>query len=58
MEKTEISRYRKIKLIRQNGVRRKATFAEIVYKTPVGKEKYGKMRYVSVTRHELQGFVD
>jgi len=55
MEKIEISRYRKIKLIRQNEVRRKATFIEIVYKTSsIGKVRNGKTKYVSVTRHEFQ----
>ena len=58
MEKTIVSTYKKHKLIRQGNNKRKALLAQVVYKTPVGKAKNGKTKYVSVTKHELQYFVD
>ena len=58
MEKTIVSTYSKPKLIRQGNEKRKAVLAEVVYKTPVGKAKNGKTKFHSVTKHELQYFVD
>jgi hypothetical protein len=53
-----VSNYRKLKTIKEGDKMRKAQFAQIVYRTPVGKANNGRMKYLSETRHEFQYFVD